>query len=281
MDGQPLQQQLVKQPPDPQQDESQNEEIFEQHQYDVQEIIQVEQPPAVLNSQIVINTPEKNSSVGSARRSFSTPHNSYTVAFKINVLDWYHANGENKSHTSKQFGVDRKRIRDWLQSEDNLRAMPLANRMRRKTFAQEGKSYGKRPPGSEQLDQAVLNWYKEQRAIGRVVYSRLLRAKALELGPQCGLPETFKASAMWLQRWKKRHAVDIKEVEGEEEDSQTDGVQNVTIQTDFEDHLRQLEQVSAHLTDGQDDVSIINNSYTNYSTSYRIDLYFRIHLLDV
>ena len=261
MDEQPLQEQLLKQPPDPQQDASQHEEIVEQQQYDVQEVIRAE---PVIDSQIIINTLEKSldlSSGSSTKKSFSTPHNSYTVAFKINVLDWYYANGENKSHTSKQFGVDRKRIRDWLQSEDHLRAMPLANRMRRKKFPQEGKSYGKRPPGSELLDQAVLNWYKEQRAIGNVVYSRLLRAKALELGPQCGLPETFKASAMWLQRWKKRHAADIKaadikEVKGEEE-GHTDGVKNVIIATDFEEHLRQLEQVSAHLTDGQDNVGTV------------------------
>ena len=212
MDGQQCQEQLMKQLPDPQQDTSQNEieETFEH----VQEVFQVEPPQPVIDS----STPEKMLDLsfgGGGIRS------SYTVEFKIYVLKWYHENGENKSRTSKQFGVDRKRVREWLRAEDILHAMPLANRMRKKKL-QEGKPYGRRfPPGYEQLDQAVLNWYKEQRAIGKAVYSVHLRAKALEVGPQCGLPETFRASAMWLERWKKRHAVDIKEVEGEIE-SHTD-----------------------------------------------------------
>lgn len=245
----------------------QREEVLGQQQYEIVHIDEtppqsgIDTPFVETPSQLVMNSqsmeaPEQKplelAIVGISRRSFSTPHNSYTVAFKISVLDWYHSNGENKSHTSKHFGVDRKRVRDWLLAEDNLRAMPLATRMRRKKFAREGTSYGKRPVGSAQLDQAVLNWYKEQRSVGKVVYSRLLRAKALELGPACGLPETFKASSMWLQRWKKRFAADIRQAEGEEQKDNGESVSN-----DFEEHLRQLEKVSVQLTDGQDDVNAL------------------------
>ena len=184
--------------------------------------------------------------------SFNTTHNSYTIAYKIAVLDWYHDNGENKSLTSKHFGVARKRIRDWCLMEDQLRSMPQANRLRKRN---PSKGYGRRPPGSIDLDQAILDWYKKQRESGVMVYSRQLRAKALELSPQCGLPETFKASSQWLHNWKKRYAADIKEWSDGGEGVVSDDVENtVTLPSDFEEHLRRLEQVGADLAAGQDDV---------------------------
>ena len=193
----------------------------------------------------------------------NTTHNSYTIAYKISVLDWYHENGENKSLTSKHFGVARKRIRDWCLMEDQLRSMPQANRLRKRN---PSKGYGRRPPGSMDLDQAILNWYKKQRESGVMVYSRQLRAKALELSPQCGLPETFKASSQWLHNWKKRYAADIKEWSGGGEGVVSDEVENtVTLPSDFEEHLRRLEQVGADLAAGQDDVRAYIHVYRQTS----------------
>ena len=46
--------------------------------------------------------------------------NSYTVEFKVEVLEWHMKNGVNCSLTSRTYGVDRKRIREWEKAYDRL-----------------------------------------------------------------------------------------------------------------------------------------------------------------
>ena len=218
-----------------------------------QVLISTDQTPLVEN-QVQVQSQADDGVQILEQSPFNTSHNSYTIAYKLAVLDWYHENGENKTLTSKHFGVARKRIRDWSLIEDQLRSMPQTSRLRKRN--PPGKNHGRRPPGSTDLDQAILNWYKKQRESGVVVYSRQLRDKALELSPECGLPETFKASTQWLHNWKKRYAADIKEWSDVEESMGDDDVGNtITLPSDFEEHLRRLEQVGADLAAGQDDVS--------------------------
>ena len=46
---------------------------------------------------------------------------SYTVAFKIEVVEWYRSEGmQNVTQTAKKFGVDRKRVREWNGKYDAL-----------------------------------------------------------------------------------------------------------------------------------------------------------------
>ena len=47
--------------------------------------------------------------------------NSYTVTKKLEVIQWLRRNGDNIAATSREFGIDRKRIREWRDTEDNLR----------------------------------------------------------------------------------------------------------------------------------------------------------------
>ena len=69
---------------------------------------------------------EEEASMSSTPQTHVT-HNSYTVEFKLQVLDWYHNNGKNKNAAAKQFGVDRKRIRDWEMNEQLLREQTAKN----------------------------------------------------------------------------------------------------------------------------------------------------------
>ena len=67
---------------------------------------------------------------------------------------------------------------------------------------------------SPELDTAVFDYLVEERAVGRPVSNKDLRHKALELS-QSGnftvtVPSTFKASAMWLKRWKRRRGVSLR-----------------------------------------------------------------------
>lgn len=65
-------------------------------------------------------------------------------------------------------------------------------------------------PLSLDLDKAVLEFLMEERAAGRPVSNKDLRSKALELSSQFAVPSTFKASPMWLQRWKKRSKISLR-----------------------------------------------------------------------
>ena len=132
------------------------------------------------------------------RSGMHTPHKSYTLQYKLSVLDWYHSHGENKKQTAKHFGVDRKRIRDWLRLEQQFRLEPKSNMQRKRNTTGC-------PPHYQELDKTVLEWYKEQEVQGRKVTNRALRTKALELAPQMGYEDTFKASSNWAVAWRRRN----------------------------------------------------------------------------
>ena len=120
---------------------------------------------------------------------------SYTMEYKLSVLKWYHENGENKHTASREFGIDRKCVREWL---DSL----LFNRVgltNKKQKLNAGKD-----PLSVELDHAVLEYLLKERAAGRPVSYRDLSAKAIKLALEMTLPDSFKALAMWLKRWKRR-----------------------------------------------------------------------------
>ena len=46
--------------------------------------------------------------------------NSYTVEFKMLVVDWLRKNDRNVSKTAREFEVDRKRVREWDKNYDKL-----------------------------------------------------------------------------------------------------------------------------------------------------------------
>lgn len=225
-----------------------------QSSYSIEQVISTDQDSQAVDT---VQTDGKVShQLYSPTPPLSTLHNSYTVAFKLAVLDWYHANGENKAHTSKHFGVARKRVREWSLIEDQLRAMPLAERMRRRKPVPDND--GRRRPGSRPLEAAILGWYKEQREAGKTVYSRDVRAKALELGPQYGMDKSFKASNQWLQNFKRRHASKMREW-NIPDPSQTEGEMSGVFPLDIEDHLKRFQEAQAELTIGTVNVSRAEN----------------------
>ena len=56
---------------------------------------------------------------------------------------------------------------------------------------------------SNELDVAVFQFLEEERSEGRYVRNCDLQQKAMEMAAGLNLP-SFKASNMWLSRWKKR-----------------------------------------------------------------------------
>ena len=55
------------------------------------------------------------------------------------------------------------------------------------------------------LDDEVFQYLCDERAAGRPVSNKQLIAKAIEIAPR--LSDTFQASDMWLNHWKRRNKV--------------------------------------------------------------------------
>jgi hypothetical protein len=128
---------------------------------------------------------------------------SYTVSFKCGVIDYHRRNGENVSKTAREYGVDRKRIREWLAMENTLRSSNVGA---------EAKKRKLHPGGifSDELDYEVLEYLLEERDAGHSVSNPDLIEKAKEKAQDIDGLENFKASAGWLQKWKKRNKVAIR-----------------------------------------------------------------------
>ena len=61
-----------------------------------------------------------------------------------------------------------------------------------------------------ELDLTVLDFLEDEHIAGRPVMNTDLSKKAMEVAAVLGFPNTFKASPMWVKRWKKRNRVSLR-----------------------------------------------------------------------
>lgn len=125
---------------------------------------------------------------------------SYTVDFKLSVVDWVESGGRSLREASKQFGVDRKCIRHWVKE----RAVLGSARVQQGPLTR--KMHGGRCPRSQDLDRLVLGFMMELRRRGLTVTDQELKQKALEMSQLLDLKD-FKASPSWLRGWKYRNGL--------------------------------------------------------------------------
>lgn len=151
----------------------------------------------------------------------SVPYRSYTVQFKLDALNWYYKNGENKNLTAKMFNIDRKRIRDWLQDEPNLRSDPTPERTKRKR--------SNSLPQFKEIEAALYQYYCEQVEKGLKPKNTELRAKGLEFASKFGYQNSFKASVHWLCNWKRRNKISVLHSEPSNEEDDEGPVTTPTI----------------------------------------------------
>ena len=132
-------------------------------------------------------------------------HRAYTLDFKLAVVDWLHSHSASYRAASRQFGIDRKMVRDWVEHKEFLRRALLHYGPNKK------KLHHGRKPFSLDLDKAVLDYLVQERAEGRCVRDKQLTSKALEFSHCLGLDSKFKATSQWLKRWKRRVKVTFKD----------------------------------------------------------------------
>ena len=130
--------------------------------------------------------------------------NSYTVQFKILVVDWLRKNDRNVSKTAQKFEIDRKRVREWDKNYDKL----LENKTGQ--LAKKRKIGCGRKPLSVDLDVKLFEFLEEERSEGRPVLNELLRVRALQIAGGLQMEGTFTASPGWIARWKRRFGVGIR-----------------------------------------------------------------------
>ena len=131
-------------------------------------------------------------------------HKRYTIEFKLAVVDWVKHHGSSYRAASKQFGVDRKMVRQWINSQSDFKEAILKHGPRRCRIQ------GGRPPLSEELDKKVLQYLVEERLKGSSVSDKELQDKAVEISESLCI-ENFKGTTQWLRRWKKRQNVAFKD----------------------------------------------------------------------
>ncbi|XP_065193848.1 uncharacterized protein LOC135825041 [Sycon ciliatum] len=130
---------------------------------------------------------------------------SYTVQQKLGAIAM-RKSGLTVSQVAVRYGVTPKMVRDWCRHEDELHDMAADT-------GSDGKSKRKLHPGRKprnvQLDKLLYDKYVQETARGYHLKNKDLQQMALSLASELG--ETgFRASSMFLRRWKRRYNVDIR-----------------------------------------------------------------------
>ena len=129
---------------------------------------------------------------------------SYDVAFKLRAIDERRA-GRTVSQVAVSHGVTPKMVRDWLRHEADLRAAAMSAR----GAGGKRKLHPGRAPADAQLDSRLYDALLVRKRDGRRVRNKDLQEMALEIAADLGLRQ-FRASSMFLRRWKKRFHVDVR-----------------------------------------------------------------------
>lgn len=122
---------------------------------------------------------------------------SYTLQFKMGVVEWVESNGASVRAAAKKYSLDRKMVRNWLSNKDSMKTALLARGPGMRKL-HEGRS-----PVSEELDKRVLDHYLSESNTGRLLRNKEIKETALKCARLLGL-SGFKATSSWVTRWRSR-----------------------------------------------------------------------------
>ena len=127
---------------------------------------------------------------------------SYTREFKLRVIKWYMDNGQNKVRTAFHFKVDRKRVREWVQNEESIRATKLTTR--------KNKS-GKRaryPIAEQKMHEDFKRLRGEGKSVKRYWFNQRMHQLIREHYPDS--IEEFRNSDHWFARFCRRFKLSLR-----------------------------------------------------------------------
>ncbi|XP_033225367.1 jerky protein homolog-like [Belonocnema kinseyi] len=113
-----------------------------------------------------------------------------------------------KAGTSKQDVLQKYGISDFTYRRLLAREADLSNKF--KNYEYQNKKSSK-TSNDVLLDAAVFEWFKQARERGDPMSGPIIKEKALILNEKLNGPKTFKASTGWLDGFKKRYGIRLKE----------------------------------------------------------------------
>ncbi len=126
---------------------------------------------------------------------------SYTLQFKMGVVEWVESTGASLRAAAKKFSVDRKMIRNWIGNKERMKSALLARGPGMRKL-HEGRS-----PVSEELDKLVLEHYVSELNDGKTLSNKEIKASALKFAGLLRLNQ-FKATSSWVTRWRGRCGIE-------------------------------------------------------------------------
>lgn len=124
----------------------------------------------------------------------------YSVAFKLQVVDFV-TNGHSKSRAAIEYGIHRRNVQAWCQTEQKLRDI--------KSKGAKRLAGGGRKVRYGNIDEAVWTWFQDRRAEGVRVTQKMLKYEVLRMHKDNG-SQSFKASAGWVRRFKRQHNISFR-----------------------------------------------------------------------
>ncbi|VDK44484.1 unnamed protein product [Anisakis simplex] len=129
---------------------------------------------------------------------------SYPREFKLMVINYYYANGQNKYRTCKEFQITKSMLNGWLQKVDKIRQS-------RPGSLKSGRS-GRKPQFPD-IEKQLFALYSTHLGSGQKVGNRWIRETAKNLAQQqCSkqqLGGMCQFSERWLSNFKKRYHINL------------------------------------------------------------------------
>ncbi len=165
-------------------------------------------------------------------------YRSFTVEYKISVVEWHQGNGSVVSKTINQFNIDRKCVRYWNAKYEGLKRHEATLKGKKARKMHDGCE-----PLSVQLDNRVFDFLQERQNFGLAVSNVALIDEAKRVAAELNIVG-FRASNRWLVRWKQRFNVGLRRKTNESQ-----ALRNI-IKMTFSDFADKLSGCVRHMTGG-------------------------------
>ncbi|UYV76058.1 TIGD4 [Cordylochernes scorpioides] len=130
---------------------------------------------------------------------------SFTV--KLQILREIEVEKKKKTDVAQKHNIPQSSLSTIIKNSEKIHQQAL----------HAGESSRKRARGSTYADEALLQWFKQARSAALPVNGPLLSEKAKTLALEFGLKD-FTGSGGWIERWKARHGIKLRNICGESAD---------------------------------------------------------------
>ena len=129
------------------------------------------------------------------------------LEIKYNALKEVDRGGCTKHSIAAKYGVKASALSNWISNRKAIEEAYL-----NQTFGPKRKRM--RLGSHEDLDSAMATWLREVRSRDVRISGELLMATAKEMAEKLGISD-FKASRGWLDGWKTRNGIKLRNISGE------------------------------------------------------------------